>query len=63
MVQGQIDRTVAEVILTRLPNLKGADRNHAVVALASQPVLAQALMTAIKEDRSLLVSMYGSMLV
>jgi putative membrane-bound dehydrogenase-like protein len=45
------DRTVAEVILTRLPNLKGADRNHAVVALASQPVLAQALMTAIKEDR------------
>ncbi|MCB1094386.1 MAG: DUF1080 domain-containing protein [Verrucomicrobiae bacterium] len=55
------DKAVADAILTRLPTLEGSDRNNALVALASQPVLAQALMSAIKVekiDRQILTSLH-----
>lgn len=55
------DQAVADAILTRLPDLEGTDRNNALVALASQPVLTKTLLSAIKAkkvDRQILTSLH-----
>lgn len=55
------DEDVAAAVLAQVPNLEGVDLNNALMALASQPVPARALLSAIKGgglDRKVLTSLH-----